>query len=586
MIYAVCDGLRDSQSHQDAYMILARQVSTQLKLEKRMPPDQNYGERDTFPFEERHFLRQCAKTIAAGNLGEAEAIIEGRQRSVWVRANDRGISWTIARRGVQVVQAIQDAKREAFGTGSELASLLHFYIDQGRRVDTLYRQFERTVQDALGDADGLEKLIETARRQYRDYSDALQKRFVAAVGSEGWPIPGFDRQTQVFDRYVSGALERKERIAYFLLDGFRFELAAEMLKDLPAGYSAKLDIALAQIPTITPVGMAALMPGAEGKLFLAKAEATVVPRIGDVTIRLPQDREAHIKAAYGDRAKVVTLDDLLKAKRPSLDQKVNLLVVRNKDIDQAGEMMQGFELGLMQKALEKVLRALRVVQELEFRKAVLATDHGFLFLGEELPGDKILKPEGKWLLEKERCLIGTGSAGQGTVRFTKSDLSVQGDFEDIVVPETWGTFQTGSTYMHSGLSLQECVLPVVTIEFGPKMVSEEPSSFQLQYRGAKTGAVTTRRPMIEISMFQAEMFGSAGVQFRLVARAGKKEVGEPAPSEHVDPTSGIVKIESGQAIKVPLRMKDDFAGEFTVTAVDPVTQITLDTLTLRTDYME
>jgi hypothetical protein len=76
------------------------------------------------------------------------------------------------------------------------------------------------------------------------------------------------------------------------------------------------------------------------------------------------------------------------------------------------------------------------------------------------------------------------------------------------------------------------------------------------------------------------------VQFRWVARAGKREVGEAAPSEHVDPTSGIVKIESGQAIKVPLRMKEDFAGEFTVTAVDPVTQVTLDALTLRTDYME
>ncbi|BDC48930.1 hypothetical protein F183_A12460 [Bryobacterales bacterium F-183] len=586
MIYAVCDTLRDSQSHQDTYMVLARQVNTQLKLEKHMPADQNYGERDTFAFEERHFLRQCAKSIAAGDLAKADEIIEGRQKSVWVRANDRGISWTIARRGLQVVQAIRDGRRESAGIDSDLSALLRYYIDHGRRVDALYRQFERTVQDSLGDADGLEKLIETARRQYRDYSDALQKRFVASVRSEGWPIPGFDRQTQIFDRYVSTAIERKERVAYFLLDGLRFELAAEMLKDLPASCSAKLDAALAQVPTITPVGMAALMPGAEGKLFLAKAEATLVPRIGDATVRLPQDREAHIKAAYGDRAKVVTLDDLLKAKRPTIDQKVNLLVVRNKDIDQAGEMMQGFELGLMQKALEKVLRALRVVQDLEFRRAILATDHGFLFLGEELPGDKVLKPEGKWLLEKERCLIGAGGAGQGTVRFTKSDLSVPGDFEDIVVPETWGTFQTGSTYMHSGLSLQECVLPVVTIEFGPKVPTEEPASFQLQYRGAKSGSVTTRRPMIEVSMFQADLFGSSSVQFRLVARAGKKEVGEAAPSEHVDPTSGIVKIEAGQAIKVPLRMKEDFSGEFTVTAVDPVTQVTLDTLTLRTDYLE
>jgi hypothetical protein len=182
--------------------------------------------------------------------------------------------------------------------------------------------------------------------------------------------------------------------------------------------------------------------------------------------------------------------------------------------------------------------------------------------------------------------MGTGANGQGTVRFSQGDLSVQGEFDDIVVPETWGTFQTGSIYMHSGLSLQECLLPVVTIEFGPTASSEEPASFQLRYRGAKTGSVTTQRPMIEVSMFQAELFGSSSVQFRLVARAGKKEVGEAAPSEYVDPTSGIVKIEPGQAIKVPLRMKEDFTGEFLVIAMDPATQVTLDTLTLRTDYVE
>ncbi len=586
VIYAVCDALRDSQSHQETYKTLARQVSKQLKLESLMAPEQNYGVRDTFAFEERYYLRQCATAIAIGALGRAAEIIEARQNSVWVKADDRGISWTIARRGLDLVQAIRDAGREASTVASDLASLLHFYVSQGRRVDALFRQFAQTLQDSLGESDGLEKLIEIAHRQYREYSDALQKRFMTAVRAEGWPIPGFDRQTQVFPRHVAPAIERKERVAYFLLDGMRYELAAEMLRELPAGVSARIDVALAQVPTITPVGMAALLPGAEAKLVLANAESTLVPRIGERTVKTPLDREAQIKAEYGDRARVITLDELLKARRPSVDGKVSLLVIRNKDIDQAGEMMQDFALGLMQKAMEKILRALRIVQEMDFQKAVLATDHGFLFLGEELPGDKITKPEGKWRLEKERCLIGTGAATQGTVRFAKEDLSVQGEFEDIVVPETWGTFQTGSIYMHSGLSLQECVIPVVTVEFGAVERTGEPASIRLHYRGAKTGTITTRRPMIEVSLFQAELFGSTSVQFRLVAKAGRKEVGDSGPSEKVDPTTGLVRVEAGQAIKVPLRMKEDFNGEFTVSAVDPVTQVTLDTLTLRTDYVE
>ena len=63
--------------------------------------------------------------------------------------------------------------------------------------------------------------------------------------------------------------------------------------------------------------------------------------------------------------------------------------------------------------------------------------------------------------------------------------------------------------------------------------------------------------------------------------------GEVAPMSNVDPATGLVTVESGTAVRIPLRMDDSFEGEFTLTAIDPVTGATFGApLTLRTDYVE
>ena len=190
-------------------------------------------------------------------------------------------------------------------------------------------------------------------------------------------------------------------------------------------------------------------------------------------------------------------------------------------------------------------------------------------------------------MDKERCLIGEGVRGHGTAVFRKEDLGVEGDLQEIVVPLSLGAFKTGSTFMHSGLSLQECIVPVVTIELGPVAKATKPPALQLQYRGGKTDRITTRRPMIEVVLFQPELFEPVTIQFSLEAKAGKKVVGEVAPMSNVDPATGLVTVESGTAVRIPLRMDDAFEGEFTLTAIDPVTGATFGApLILRTDYLE
>ena len=61
-------------------------------------------------------------------------------------------------------------------------------------------------------------------------------------------------------------------------------------------------------------------------------------------------------------------------------------------------------------------------------------------------------------------------------------------------------------------------------------------------------------------------------------------VGEVGTGPAVNPATHGVRIRSGQAISVGLRMQDEFTGNFKVRAIDPSTQALLAELPLKTDY--
>ena len=178
-----------------------------------------------------------------------------------------------------------------------------------------------------------------ARHQYREFADGLQQKcgFSLALSSEGWPVSGFSRQTQIFRRYLAPELERQQKVAFFLVDAMRYELAAEFIQRLPEGVKVTLQPALSQVPTITMVGMAALLPEADGKLRLTSHNGELIPTIDGRTIRVPEERIEYIRSVYGDRVQAVDLDDLLKTRKPKLKDTVDLLIVKTTENDEAGE---------------------------------------------------------------------------------------------------------------------------------------------------------------------------------------------------------------------------------------------------------
>jgi hypothetical protein len=405
-----------------------------------------------------------------------------------------------------------------------------------------------------------------------------------SVCKEGWPAGGCLRATQVFDKIVSPLLEtRGKRVGLIFVDALRFELAVSLERQLSSGYTCRLQWVYAQLPTVTSVGMASLLPKADGNLFLKRDNDQLIPTLSGKPIRTPAERLGYVREFYGDRAAMIDLDELIalkpaEKKKPEPLTGVDLLLVKTTDIDEQGEIDAGNLCVFMPHVLAKLIAAVGKLKKLGFHHVIFATDHGFVLHAGFEAGDVVAKPAGDWVQVKDRCMLGRGSASPETVLFAKEQIGIQGDLESYLVPRSFGTFNKRHPYFHGGLSLQESVTPVIEVDLGNQ---EAPArallDVQLRYRGEASGTITTRRPVLDVSVFGGELFAGE-VSFRLEARAkvGQNEtvVGEAASCAYVDPATGVVKLKTGQAAKVPLRIVEDFTGLMEVRAVDAETGLT------------
>jgi len=587
LINTVCDVLRDSEKHQMVYMKMADQTADDLSLEKHMAGIANLGVRDTFAFEERNYLKVFVDAILEGEFDLAAEAISNRTRSIWVRfISERQQLWTIADRGLELIRTAQDLKNALNGLRQDLEPIVDFYCDHFRRLDRCHREFEQSVADVFGELDVLEPVVDMARKRYLETAEFLQSMFTAVVKAEGWPVSGRIRNSEVFDRFVAPWLKERKKMAYFLVDALRYELAVELENELSASFRTQIKPVCAQLPTVTSVGMAALMPEANGYLKLVLEKDDLYPYVKGQKVLVPKDRYEYIRKHFGDRCHMRDLDELVEKPKIRFPETTQLLIVKTADIDKIGETHPLEARRMIPGLVRKIITGVNRVQDKGFNQVVIATDHGFVLLDEQQAGDTVSKPPGEWIAIKDRCLLGKGSSGDGVLVFNKTEVGIQGDFEDYIVPRSFGTFKKGHPYFHGGLSLQECILPVISVDFETKKAERFSTSIDisLSYKGASTNKITTRRPMIEISMFST-MFDEI-VEFQLEAYSQDGLVGEVAASPHVNAATNLVEIQPGQAIKVPLKMDDDYHGSFEVRAIDPMTQVNYATLKLKTDYVD
>jgi len=434
-------------------------------------------------------------------------------------------------------------------------------------------------------------IVGVCRRTYREVVEAVQGGFLRAVEREGWPPEAIARQTQVFDRHVAPPLAEGQKMALFLVDAMRYEMGRDLAGPLAEQGTTVVAAAATVLPPITPFGMAALMPGADGAFALVEESGALVPAVGGRALTTSADRMALVRSRYGDRFAELALGELLSAPQKKLKgtlEKVDLVIVRTQDMDvlaEAGHLYQARK--YMTEILGVLVDATRRLASLGFHNFVYAADHGHVLLHEVPPGDSLPSPPGSWRLEKRRCRLGESTAAApGTVVLKADRVGIVGPVSDLVVPAGFKVFTAGEGYFHEGISLQECLVPVVTLAVRTKAVAAgKGESVEIRYRSDR---FTSRIVGLKVH-FASLLTQSLTIRLEAYDRTGTKAklVGEPADCDARDPVTGLITLTRGAAVQVPLQIRDDFTGDaIEVRAIDPTGGTVLHRLRLKNAMLE
>jgi hypothetical protein len=461
--------LRDQ--HPDAYANLADEAELHLHRELAEMRAEDLGRLDTFRIEETRVLEAAVDALKAGEWQKARdwAAFRTEESSFWLQRDPaRRRCWSLIREAAELGATLAGQPRP-LERATTIQEAVESYTAKAFEVDRAQRRFEQK-QTSLLDSQlphfgELKEAIRLLRASYRDWADRLAADFTAICRENGFlPEPVLQQRT-IFEQVVA-PLAAEERVAYFLLDAFRFEMATELLDDFGgAGTVVDLKARLAELPTITPVGMNALAPvSLEGRLQVAGSFAGF--KAGEFTVRTPEDRARAIRMRGGGKqSAVLSLSEVCDLEPEQLKRKlkdVRIVVVHGTEIDDAGEANVGpatFEISLRQ-----LRSAYAQLQKAGVKSFVFSADHGFLLIDDSA---QRAIPFGTRRDAKRRFVLDDHPRAEAEmVNVSLAALGYDGLSGYLLFREDTAVFATsnyGATFVHGGNSLQERVIPVLTV---------------------------------------------------------------------------------------------------------------------------
>ncbi len=591
-IFSLCDRMRSSDDTRDSYIALARRVEKALRLPELAAGLPDLGIRETFPFEEKAYLKKLESLAKAGNLTEAHRVVDQRGQSVWRYIPERALIWKLADRCIDFLLAAEAWSSQAPKGPNSVCDLVQAYTAATGFWQT-DRQQRLVEQGAATCAENEEVagLVAICRQRYTEVVGAAQITFLKAVEREGWPPEGILRQTQIFGRYVSPAVEERGKVVYFLVDSMRYEMGRDLGGTLEHFGSVTVSSAATILPTTTPCAMAALMPGADGVYTLVEDRGEIVPAIAGRILRNSTDRMDLIREIYGDRFRDFPLGELLSMTQKKLQAAIgeaDLVVVRTQEIDALGE---GPSLYLARKLMSDIIGDVCTATDrligMGFASFVYAADHGHVLLPEIAAGSIAQQPPGEWKMVKRRSLLGSSVArSPGVTVLEAAYLGITGPVREYAVPSGLTAFVAGHGYFHEGLSLQECLVPVVALQArGLRPFGSGSEEVEIRYRSDR---FTSRVVGVKVWL-NSLLSDSLTVRIEAYDGSGPKAkiVGEAADCESRDPATRLVTLKRGTETQVPIRIQDDFSGgNVEIRATDPATGIVFHRLKLKSSIME
>lgn len=554
--------------HGDVYPDLADQAVNELHLTGSSIDALDLGAIDTFRFEERALLRRCGELVRDGEYARVLEVHAHRAGSFWLSHDvDRQAQWEAIRLAAELGAAADIVDAELANRPRSISDWIDRYAASWHVLDQAQRHLEAWIPKLDEDPD--EVAINAVRNRYDATLDRLATGFTHALEDANWDTASVLHHTSVFEQVKPA----QGPVAYFLVDAMRYEMGDELATRLRDHAEVSIRPALGVLPSITVTGMAALMPGAaqsyevvdEGGKLQAKVDGNLLPNL--------QARKRHLSARYPASIDF-ELGDLLSSSRKSLEKKIGgaeLIVVRSQDIDLFGEGGSSLARTVMNTVIDNLVQAVRKLGDVGVGRAVIASDHGHIYASREREEAMRIDAPGGYTVElHRRCWIGRGGAApSATARVPARSLGNPTDL-DFVFPTGSGVFRAGGdlAFHHGGTSLQELVIPVISVRMSGASVAEGPAAGAQVTVAEVPAAVTTRIFTVKLSFATMQP-----PPVRPVLVADGRQVGTVGMVVGIgavhERASGIVTVPTGVEATIGFVLDDDQVSALRVVVIDP-----------------
>lgn len=385
--------------------------------------------------DEEAALRTALDTLATHQdprrrIVELAAAHSAREGSVWAALGQAPLA-----RAVGHLAELADRVATA-SSASDLKAQVAWYGDEGHMVDDLALRAiasAKTAQDRAAVAAALGAL-------YDSWVDESARAFQKAAMS------GYSGQT---------GLKIGAGTAVVYVDALRFDLATRVARRLSPLVVA-VETRLAAFPSVTPTGQLAVAPIA-------------ITAGGGTAFDAADDQGRSLRGAVLRSALASADVQFLEWDAAEVGDPTGKAWTQTNSIDSLGHSHGHALADLVDQQLDLVAERVRGLIDAGWSKVVIVTDHGFLLPG--LPAQKVTLP----------LQVTEGDTARKPRVARLKAAAARPDFP--ILPWTWdssvdmasapgsATFEAGRLYEHGGLSLQECVIPVVTVTRGDTLVA-------------------------------------------------------------------------------------------------------------------
>jgi len=407
----------------------------------------------------------CAVADRTINTRDCRDIISRRRRGYWFGRFEK--RYDAALECLSFFQVLNDVTLniDTFDDGIKRYSSSWF------RVDRHYRKALYALRKVDNDTI-IQKLTDDIRKAYLNkYLVRINDDWQKVIESSDFRGSSFIRQNDFYRKKVLPFPTNRNKVAVIISDALRFEAGVELADTIRREdrYEASVEPMVAMLPSYTALGMAALLPHDELRIEkTGNVLADGRPTSGT------QNRNYILSSISGHRAAAIKSEEfnnLGKEESRSLVRDHDVLFIYHNRIDSVGDKRDTEErvVEAVAETIDDIMALIKKLATANISNMLVTADHGFLYQDQPVENTDFIELDDAWLnadRRDRRFILGTSlPEHSGIMKRTAHEFGLEGNVE-IAIPKSINRLRlqgSGSRFVHGGATLQEMIIPVISV---------------------------------------------------------------------------------------------------------------------------